>query len=69
MKVLVQDRRSRKFFGGEGRWLADHNKAMNFEGVLRAVEAVWEFGLSQARILLRKPDGRISVLMEVGSPL
>ena len=67
MKVLVQDRNSRRFLGGKGRWLADHNKAVNFEGVLRAVEAVWEYGLGQARILLRKPDGEISVLMEVGT--
>ena len=68
MKVLVQDGRSQRFLAGKGKWLSDHEKATNFEGVLRAVEAIWEFGLMQARILLRKPDGEISVLMEVGAP-
>jgi hypothetical protein len=67
MKVLVQDSHSQRFLGGKGRWLIDCENATNFDGVLRAVEAVWEFGLKQARILLRKPDGEVSVLLEVGA--
>jgi hypothetical protein len=68
MKVLVQDRQSQRFLGGKGKWLSDHNKATNFEGILRAIEAVCEFGLNQVRILLRKPDGQIAVLLDVGAP-
>lgn len=68
MKVLVQDRETHRFLGGKGKWLSNHEKATNFEGILRAVEAIWENGLMQVRILLRKPDGQLSVLLEVGAP-
>jgi len=67
MKVLVQHRGSQRFLGGKGKWLASHEKATNFEGILRAMDAVWEYGLKQVRILLRKPDGQVSVLLEVGA--
>jgi hypothetical protein len=67
MKVLVQDKDSHRFLGGKGKWLSNHENATNFDGILRAMEAVWEYGLNQVRILLHKPDGQVSVLVDVGA--
>jgi hypothetical protein len=68
MKVLVQDRHSQRFLGVKGKWIANHEQAINFEGILRAAEAVWEYGLKQVRVLLRKEDGKVAVLLELSSP-
>jgi hypothetical protein len=57
MRVLIQDCLSGKFYSRKKTWVADPEKAEDFQKTLRAWAEIDEQKLSGVRIVLRIADG------------
>jgi hypothetical protein len=52
MKVLIQDRQSKKFFAAVGEWVHDAREACDFESYRHAYDAAREAAVSEFNIML-----------------
>jgi hypothetical protein len=52
MKVLIQDRQSKKFFAAVGGWVQDAREASDFESYRHAYDAAREAAVTEFNIML-----------------
>jgi len=56
MKVLIQDRSTKKYYAGGGRWIPKRDEALEFTDAQNALRECARQKLKSAQIILTAPD-------------
>jgi hypothetical protein len=64
MKVVLQNKLSRFYFGNDGRWTADHSKARDFGTSLKAMDFLQANKVEQAQVVLKFQDTKYDIVLQ-----